>query len=69
MTSRQRPLLEPGSHCFQTILTDGIKKWGEQTLEATGNTVRHEIINQNCTGEQCTPLGRKKKKKKKKDTT
>lgn len=55
---------------LETILTDGIKKWGGQTLEATGNTVRNEIINQKLYRRAIYSSGReKRKKKKRKDTT
>lgn len=47
----------------KTLFTVGMRKKGWQTLAATGNTVKHDIINQNCTGEQCITQGRKDKKK------
>lgn len=54
---------------LETILADGKKKWGGQTLEATGNTVRHEIINQKLYRRAMYSSGEKKKKRKKKGKT
>lgn len=50
---------------LKTIFTVGMREWGWQTLAATGDTVRHEIINQHCTGERCAAQGRKDKERKK----
>lgn len=48
----------------KTIFTVGTREQGRQTLAATGNSVRHQIINQNWAGEQRIAQGRRDKDRK-----